>query len=212
MKMKHNDISKAELISHPKSVQIDAYLQVKLEDERYRHVQSVRDTALALADKYGADLQKANLAALLHDCAKWMTTRQLFEAVADYEIQLDEFERISVSLLHALVGAELALELFSIHDEEILGAVRSHTKGNPAMTLVEKVLFVADFAEPERAYPEAEAVRKIANEDLNQAVCAVARYKIEDLLKKGSVIHPDTLDVYNGARQEIDSSGIVSEA
>ena len=80
------------------------------------------------------------------------------------------------------------------------------------MTLVEKVLFVADFAEPERAYPEAEAVRKIANEDLNQAVCAVARYKIEDLLKKGSVIHPDTLVVYNGTRQEIDNSGIISEA
>ena len=211
MKMIDDNVSRTDLFAHPKSVEIDAYLQVKLEDKRYRHVLSARDMAVELAGKYGADLHKVNLAALLHDCAKWMTTRQLFEAVVDYDIQLDEFERINVSLLHALVGAELALEIFAIGDEEILGAVRSHTKGNRSMTVVEKVLFVADFAEPEREYPEAEMVRKIANEDLNRAVCTVARYKIERLLKDERVIHPDTLVVYNDARREIDDPGIMNE-
>jgi predicted HD superfamily hydrolase involved in NAD metabolism len=206
MKTKDDNASRAELLAHPKSVQIDAYLKAKLEDKRYRHVLSVRDMAVELAGKYGADLQKTNLAALLHDCARWMNTRQLFGAVADYEIQLDEFEQISASLLHALVGAELAIDIFSIGDEEILSAVRSHTKGNGAMTLVDKLLFVADFAEPKRSYPEAAAVRKIAKQDLNQAVFEVARFKIANLLDKGLVVHPDTIAVYNGALREIDNS------
>ena len=206
MKTKDDNASRAELLAHPKSVQIDAYLEAKLEDRRYRHVLSVRDMAVELAGKYGADLQKTNLAALLHDCARWMNTRQLFGAVADYEIQLDEFEQISASLLHALVGAELAIDIFSIGDEEILSAVRSHTRGNGAMTLVDKLLFVADFAEPKRSYPEAAAVRKIAKQDLNQAVFEVARFKIANLLDKGLVVHPDTIAVYNGALREIDNS------
>ena len=206
MKTKDDNTSRAGLLAHPKSVQIDAYLEAKLEDKRYRHVLSVRDMAVELAVKYGADLQKTNLAALLHDCARWMNTRQLFEAVADYEIQLDEIERISASLLHALVGAELAIDIFSVGDEEILSAVRSHTKGSRSMTLVDKVLFVADFSEPNRIYPEAGAVRKIANKDLNQAVFKVARFKITNLLDKGLVIHPDTVAVYNGALREIDNT------
>ncbi len=206
MKTKDDNASRAELLAHPKSVQIDAYLEAKLEDERYRHVLSVRDMAVKLAVRYGADLQKTNLAALLHDCARWMSTRQLFEAVADYEIQLDEFERISASLLHALVGAELAIDIFSVGDEEILSAVRSHTKGSRSMTLVDKVLFVADFSEPNRTYPEAGAVRKIANKDLNQAVFEVAQFKIINLLDKEVVIHPDTIATYNSALREINKS------
>ena len=199
MKTKDDNASRLELLAHPKSVQIDAYLEAKLEDTRYRHVLSVRDMAVELAVKYGADVQKTNLAALLHDCARWMNTRQLFEAVADYEIQLDEIERISASLLHALVGAELAIDIFSVGDEEILSAVRSHTKGSRSMTLVDKVLFVADFSEPNRTYSEAGAVRKIANKDLNQAVFEVARFKITNLLDKEVVIHPDTIATYNSA-------------
>ena len=206
MKTKDDNASRLELLAHPKSVQIDAYLEAKLEDERYRHVLSVRDMAVKLAVRYGADLQKTNLAALLHDCARWMSTRQLFEAVADYEIQLDEFERISASLLHALVGAELAIDIFSVGDEEILSAVRSHTKGSRSMTLVDKVLFVADFSEPNRTYPEAGAVRKIANKDLNQAVFEVAQFKIINLLDKEVVIHPDTISTYNSALREINKS------
>lgn len=208
---KINNASRAELLAHPKSLQIDAYLEAKLEDKRYRHVQSVRDMAVELAVRYGANLQKTNLAALLHDCARWMDTRQLFEAVADYQIQLDEFERINSSLLHALIGAELAMDIFSVGDEEILSAVRSHTKGSRSMTLVDKVLFVADFSEPNRSYPEAKAVRRIANHDLNQAVFEVSKFKITDLLNRGRVIHPDTIAVYNGVLREINDSSVVSE-
>ena len=212
MKTKNDNVGRAELLAHPKSVQIDAYLEAKLEDKHYRHVLSVRDMAVELAVKYGADPQKTNLAALLHDCARWMDTRQLFEAIADYQIQLDEIERINASLLHALVGAELALEIFSVGDEEILSAVRSHTKGSRSMTLVDKVLFVADFSEPNRTYPEAETVRKIAKQDLNQAVFQVAKFKINDLLDRGKVIHPDTIAVYNGVLREIKNSSLESEA
>lgn len=212
MKKKTDKTGRAELLAHPKSVAVEAYLEAKLEGERYHHVLSVRNMALDLAVKYGADLQKTDLAAMLHDCARWMNTRQLFEAVADYQIQLDEFEQIDESLLHALVGAELAIDIFSVGDEEILSAVRSHTKGSKSMTLVDKVLFVADFAEPKRTYPEAGAVRKVVNKDLNQAVVDVAKFKIANLLNRGKAVHPDTVAVYNDVLREMNNPSVVSEA
>ena len=79
------------------------------------------------------------------------------------------------------------------------------------MTLVDKVLFVADFSEPNRTYPEAETVRRIANQDLNQAVFEVSKFKITDLLNRGKVIHPDTIAVYNGVLREIYNSSVESE-
>ena len=135
-----------------------------------------------------------------------MNTRQLYEAVADYEIQLDEFEQLNTSLLHAIVGAELAINLFSVTDEEVLSAIRSHTKGSEVMTLPDKILYVADFAEPRRTYEEAGTVRKLAHQDLDQAVFEVARHKISNLVEKGVVIHPDTVSVYNSALRKIDES------
>ena len=206
MKRKNDLPEKVDALAQSKSIEIEKYLKAKLERKRYKHVLSVRDTAVDLARIYEADLEKTNLAALLHDCAKWMNTRQLYEAVADYEIQLDEFEQIHTSLLHAIVGAELAIALFSVTDEEILGAIRSHTKGNRSMTLLDKILYVADFAEPRRTYEEASTVLKLAHQDVDQGVFEVARHKIFNLLEKGVVIHPNTVAVYNGALRKIDES------
>ena len=206
MKKKNDHPEKKDALAQSKSLEIEKYLKAKLERKRYKHVLSVRDTAVDLASIYEASLEKTNLAALLHDCAKWMNTRQLHEAVADYEIQLDEFEQINISLLHAIVGAKLAFDLFSVTDEDILGAIRSHTKGNGSMTPLDKILYVADFAEPRRAYEEAGIVRKLAHQDLDRAVLEVARHKISNLLEKGVVIHPDTVAVYNSTLRKIDES------
>jgi predicted HD superfamily hydrolase involved in NAD metabolism len=150
-----------------------------------------------------------NLAALLHDCAKWMSTRELYEATANYGIQLDEVERVNPSLLHAIIGAEFAVERFSVSQPEILNAIRAHTTGNGAMTLTDKILYVADFAEPKRTHEEADLVRKLAYENLNRAVFEVSRYKIEHLLTKGVVIHPNTINAYNSALREISESEYV---
>ena len=203
MKKNNNDIEKAALLAEPKAVEIEKYLKSKLTPERYTHVLSVRELALDLAKKYGADLRQVNLAVLLHDCAKWMRTSELYETAANHGIQLDEIEHHNPSLLHALIGVEFAVSHFDVDNPEILNAIRIHTTGSGKMTLIDKILYVADFAEPKRNHVEAHSVRELAYQDLNKAVFEVSRYKIEHLLAKGVLIHPHTIDAYNSALQEI---------
>ena len=203
MKKNNNDIEQAVLLAEPKAVEIEKYLKSKLTPERYTHVLSVRELALDLAKRYGADLRKVNLAVLLHDCAKWMRTSEQYEAAANHEIQLDEIERHNPSLLHAPVGAEFAVSHFDVDNPEILNAIRVHTTGSGKMTLIDKILYVADFAEPKRHHAEAHSVRELAYQDLDKAVFETSRYKIEYLLAKGVLIHPHTIDAYNSALQEI---------
>ena len=194
-------------LEHPKTVEIEQYLKEKLKPKRFAHVLSVRDTAVDLARRHAADPQKLNFAALLHDCAKWMSPEELFEAAMRYGIQLDGIERANPSVLHARIGAELAIEDFDISHPDILSAVRVHTTGNGAMTLIDKILYVADFAEPKRTYREADLVLKLAYQDLNRAVLEVSRYKIERLLIKGAAIHPNTINAYNRALRETCGTG-----
>ena len=203
MKKNNDDIEKAVLLAEPKAAEIEKYLKSKLTPARYTHVLSVRELALDLAKKYGADLRKVNLAVLLHDCAKWMRTSEQYEAAASHEIELDEVERHNPSLLHALIGVEFAVSHFDVDNPEILNAIRIHTTGSGKMTLIDKILYVADFAEPKRNHAEAHTVRELAYQDLNKAVFEVSRYKIEHLLAKGVLIHPHTIDAYNSALREI---------
>ena len=203
MKKNNQNREKAALPTEPKAVEIEKYLKSKLPPKRYTHVLSVRELALDLAEKHGADLRKVNLAALLHDCAKWMKNSEQYEAAASHGIQLDEVERHNPSLLHALIGVEFAVSRFDVEDPEVLNAIRIHTTGSGKMTLIDKILYVADFAEPKRDHAEADAVRALAYQNLNKAVFEVSRYKIEHLLAKGVLIHPYTIDAYNSALQEI---------
>ena len=185
------------LRAHPKSVEIQAYLSAKLSVERLQHVLSVQEMAVDLAHAHKADVWHANFAALLHDGAKWMDTETLYREVERYGIRLDPIEKLNPSLLHSLVGAELARERFKVTECEILEAIQSHTTGNPSMSLVSQVLYVADFAEPMRTYSAAHVVRKFAYTNLERAVHHVARAQIERLLQKGRMIHPNTLHTYN---------------
>ena len=203
MKKNNDDIEKNALLTEPKAAEIEKYLKSKLTPARYTHVLSVRELALDLAERYEADLRKVNLAVLLHDCAKWMRTSEQYEAAANHEIQLDEIECHNPSLVHAPVGAMLAVTHFDVDNPEILNAIRIHTTGSGEMTLIDKILYVADFAEPKRNHAEAQAVRELAYQDLNKAVFEVSRYKIEHLLAKGVLIHPHTIDAYNSALHEI---------
>ena len=189
----------SELREHPKSVEIQRHLTEKLSPERYDHVISVQETAVALARYHNADLWKTSLAALLHDVAKWMSDDQLYNAVSLYEIELDPIEKIMPALLHAIVGVKYAIDLFEITDLDILEAIRCHTTGSASMGLTAKLIYVADFAEPKREYKEAAQVRLLAETDLDKAVHTVAQYKIEYLLQYGGIIHPNTINTYNSA-------------
>ncbi len=187
----------AELRTHPKSIEIQQYLSDKLSAKRLQHVLAVQEMAINLACVHKADVWHANLAALLHDSAKWMNAKELYSAVRSYKIRLDPIEEINPSLLHPLIGVKLAVEKFAVTELEVLEAVRNHTTGNPSMGVISQILYVADFAEPTRTHNAVHVVRELAYTDLGRAVHHVASAKIEHLLSKDVMIHPNTLHTYN---------------
>lgn len=193
----------AELRAHPKSVEIQEYLSDKLNPKRFQHVLAVQEMAVDLACVHKADVWQASLAALLHDSAKWMNAQELYDAVRSYEIRLDPIEEVNPSLLHPLIGVKLAIEKFAVTKLEVLEAIRNHTTGNPSMGIISQVLYVADFAEPTRTHKAVRIVREFAYTDLGRAVHHVARAKIEHLLDKGVMIHPNTLHTYNSTLESL---------
>ena len=187
----------AELRAHPKSVEIQEYLSEKLSEKRYQHVLSVQELSIDLARVHGANAWYANLAALLHDSAKWMSTQELHSEIKRYEIRLDPVEERNPSLLHPFIGVKIAIEKFAVTELDVLEAIRNHTTGSPSMGIIAQILYVADFAEPTRTHKEVSVVRELAYTNLGRAVHHVARTEIVYLLEKGVLIHPNTLHTYN---------------
>lgn len=125
-------------------------LSGKLTPSRYEHTISVSFTAAALAMRYGCDLDKAELAGLLHDCAKHYSNETIIKKCEKQKITLTEDEKKAPAVLHAKYGAWLAETKYQISDPEVLSAIRWHTTGRPDMTLLEEIIFTADYIEPRR--------------------------------------------------------------
>ena len=125
-------------------------LESELAYGRFVHTLDVASTAAGLAMCYGADLDKAETAGLLHDCTKCMNLSKMLKICDKAGLNLSDFERNSVSLLHSKAGAVLAQAKYGVKDEDILNAIRYHTTGRPGMSLLEKIIFVADYIEPGR--------------------------------------------------------------
>lgn len=177
--------------------QIKAHLADVLSEKRFIHTIGVAETAEKLAVRWGVDPERAYLAGLVHDCAKEMHIQKALEILKDSEYELDGTEESFPALLHAPVGACLAKSQFGIEDEEILNAVRYHTTGRVGMTLLEKIIYVADFIEPNRQYPEAEMVAEIAMQDIDAAVLFEADAVIKFTIDRGKAIHPVTVIARN---------------
>lgn len=125
-------------------------LSSTLRPKRYRHTLGVASTAALLAACYGVDEKKAQMAGMLHDCAKYYTSSEMIALCRQYDIALTETECENPALIHGKLGAFLAEKRYGIKDKEILSAIRFHTTGKPGMTQLEKILYVADYIEPER--------------------------------------------------------------
>ncbi|MBR5615098.1 MAG: bis(5'-nucleosyl)-tetraphosphatase (symmetrical) YqeK [Clostridia bacterium] len=176
-----------------KTDEIIQYLNEQLSEIRFRHTMGVAETAVSLAKKWGADENKAYLAGLVHDCAKEIPPKDAVRKLEDFGYFPDELELQASALLHAPLGAYLTKEVFGIHDEDVLNAVRYHTTGRVGMTLLEKIIYVADFIEPGRKYTEAQLVRTLAESDIDAAVLKEADTVIKFTIDKGRMIHPDTI-------------------
>jgi predicted HD superfamily hydrolase involved in NAD metabolism len=177
--------------------EITNYLKANLSEKRFRHIIGVAETARALAQKWGADADKAFLAGLVHDCAKEIPVNKAVERLTASGYSPDEVELRSPALLHAPLGAVVAREVFGISDKEVLNAVTFHTTGRPEMSLLEKIIYVADFTEPGRTYPEAGEIRQLSYIDINRAVLKETDMVIKFTVDRGRAIHPATVITRN---------------
>lgn len=173
----------------------EKHLERLLKPSRYIHSIGVSKTAVKMARIFGVDEEKAYIAGLLHDCAKNLTQEENEIKCKDLDVVLDEYEKNQPWLIHAKVGAELIKSEFGIDDEEISSAIRWHTLGKENMTDLEKIIYVADMTEPNRCYPEAEYLRKIAFENLDKAVLACTEATIEFNEAKGVTVHPNAYKI-----------------
>ncbi|MGT2829768.1 bis(5'-nucleosyl)-tetraphosphatase (symmetrical) YqeK [Streptococcus hillyeri] len=171
-------------------------VQSAMSEKRFKHVLGVEESAVALAKRYGADETKAGLAALLHDYAKERPDEDFLSVIDDCDLDPD-LKKWGNNIWHGIVGSFIISQEFNLEDEEILIAIERHTVGDEDMSLLDKVLYVADYIEPGRDFPGVDEARQIAQEDLDKAVAFETARTIAHLASKAQPIYPQTLETYN---------------
>ena len=160
---------------------MESKLKGMLLEKRYRHSVNVMETAVKMAEFYNADVEKARVAGLLHDCAKNYSTAQMLELCNLYGIELDSVSKAQPGLIHAFLGAEVAKREFGIDDDDIYDAIYYHTVGKPAM----------------RTYEGVDTLREIAFHDIDKAIIYQMDMTIKQVIKKGTLLHPGTVNTRN---------------
>ena len=164
-----------------------------LKPKRMPHVLGTEQEAVRLAEKYGADVTKARIAALLHDCTKKLDMDEQLALCRQYAIPLDELEQKALKLLHSKTGAAIARDVFAA-DDEIYNAILYHTTGKPDMTLLEKIIYLADYIEPTRDFPGVETLRRTVYEDLDRGLLLGLTMTIDEMEEMGNPVHHMTRD------------------
>ena len=167
-----------------------------LDANRIAHVTGVESQAVMLAMRWGEDPDKAAVAGILHDITKARGKEKQLKLCEKYGIILENAERENPSLLHARTGAALARDRFGVSDD-IYEAIRWHTTGKPDMNTLEKIIYLADYTEPNRDFDGVEKLRELSFEDLDRAMALGLEMTIEDLNERGKPIFHDTMDAYN---------------
>lgn len=179
----------------------------KLQDgKRFEHTLGVEFTSAALAMRYGASVADAQTAGLLHDCAKCLTDKEKVSICKKNNIPMTELEKANPFLLHAKVGAFLAREQYGVTDQDILNAIHNHTTGRPGMSLLEKIVFIADYMEPGRNHaPNLGEIRHMAFMDLDQTLLKILGDTLEYLDSRNGDVDPmtrKTWEYYRGILQD----------
>ncbi len=170
-----------------------------LKPKRIPHVLGTEKTAAALAEKYGADIHKSRVAALLHDSTKRLSMEEQLAMCEHYRIALDTLERKALKLLHAKTGAALARDVYGV-DDDVYNAILWHTTGKPDMTLLEKVIYLADFIEPSRDFDGVDALRAAVWEDLDKGLEMGLAMTVEEMTEMGNPVHRNTLEALDYLR------------
>ena len=164
-----------------------------LKHKRIPHVLGTEQEAIRLAERYGADVEKARVAALLHDCTKRLDMEEQLALCRQYGIRLDVLEQQALKLLHAKTGAAIARDVFGV-DDEIYRAIWWHTTGHAGMTLLEKIMYLADYIEPSRDFPGVDKLRAVCYKDLDEGLLMGLEMTIEEMTSMGNPVHHATIE------------------
>ena len=173
------------------------HIRERLSDYRFKHSVSVSKEAVRLAIKYGGDVEKAELAGLLHDVMKDAGKKEQLALIEKYGVRLNEVEQNAPKLWHAIAGAVYVRKVLKIRDKDIVNAVRYHTTARAGMSLLEKIVYIADYTSEERDYKGVEKMRKASNVSLEYAMEEALAFGIEARAEDHTAIHPDTFEAYN---------------
>lgn len=166
-------------------------LKNRLSERRYVHSAGVAASAYILAEKYGYNPKKAELAGWLHDCAKEMKLEEMQNIIDEQNLhlQVDEYMRSSRALLHGPAGSIMAKTIYGIKDRDIQNSIFFHTTGRPQMELLDKIIFLADYIEPSRDFPGINIIRRNAQKNLDTAVLSAYDATIRHLLDQKEYIY-----------------------
>ena len=171
-------------------------LKNELDESRYEHTIGVMDTAACLAMRYGADLTQELVAGLLHDCAKCIPNDKKLKLCRKNGIEVTPFEEKAPFLLHAKLGAWMAEHEYHVSDPAILSAIACHTTGKPDMSLLDKIVFIADYIEPGRnKAPGLPEIRRLSFTDIDQALIRILSDTLDYLASSNDPIDPATQNV-----------------
>ncbi|MCC8043786.1 MAG: bis(5'-nucleosyl)-tetraphosphatase (symmetrical) YqeK [Oscillospiraceae bacterium] len=177
--------------------EVKEILKIRLSKKRYTHSLNVANEAVKLAKAYGGDEDKAYLAGLTHDICKEIPQEEQLMMAKSCGMDFTETESLIPPLYHSAAGAYYLKKVLHIDDTDILAAVRYHTAGRAGMSLLEKIIYIADLISADRTYKDVSRMRKLAYEDLDKAMFEALRFSISDTLNKSSFIPESTWAAYN---------------
>lgn len=172
-------------------------LKNKLPEKRYNHSLGVCNTAVKLAGIFDVCKDKAAVAGILHDYAKYLSENEARYYVEQFQIEIDEVMDKQIELAHGLIGAELVRRDLAIEDIDILNSIRYHTVGRKNMTNIEKIIYLADYIEPNRNFPGIEEIRKMALYDLDKATLMALNNSINYVISRGLLLHSNSIFARN---------------
>jgi predicted HD superfamily hydrolase involved in NAD metabolism len=180
-------------------------LKLTLSRGRFRHSEEVMNDAIRLAEFYKVNIEKARIAGLLHDCARDAGKDEIYKVLEKYNVVLDDIQKKTPVLLHSILGSFYAKEYYGVEDKEILDAIYWHTTGRAGMTMLEKIIFVADYIESGRNFEGVEEARKQAYKDIERCIVICCDSTIRYILQKGKLLHPYIIETRNEAITQIEA-------
>jgi len=178
-------------------LKISSKLKENLDEERFAHSLNVMNESVKLAQTYGANIEDAAIAGLLHDCGRFFKTDVIAEETKKLGISISKMEKANPKLLHSRVGVYIARKVFGIKKKDILNSIASHTYGREKMSLLEKIVYIADHIEKDRLYKEVHMLRKLAYTNIDIAILKSLDITIVHLIKSGRPLFEKTVTTRN---------------